>query len=82
MDEVLRFEPHSALFSSDAGLAHLTTSAQEASRLLQTGGLVLLEHGATQGAAVRDILNRQGFADVETHCDLAGLDRVASGWKK
>ncbi|MDE7241262.1 peptide chain release factor N(5)-glutamine methyltransferase, partial [Desulfovibrio sp.] len=49
MDEVLRFEPASALFSPEAGLAHLAAVCQAALRLLRPGGRLIMEHGAGQG---------------------------------
>ena len=79
MDEVLRFEPASALFSPDAGLAHLAAVGEVARRLLRAGGLVILEHGAGQGACVRGLLARQGFTGIGTRRDLAGLARCTLG---
>lgn len=79
MDEVLRFEPSQALFSSGDGLAHLAAVAARAHSLLRLGGLVLLEHGASQGAAVREFLVKSGFIGVETRFDLAGLERCTLG---
>ena len=75
MDEVLRFEPASALFSPEGGLAHLGAVCAAARRLLRSCGLLILEHGAGQGAAVRGLMSRGGFIEVETRRDLAGLER-------
>lgn len=75
MDEVLRFEPASALFSPEGGLAHLAAVCEAARRLLRPGGLLILEHGAGQGAAVRGLMTRRGLVDIETRRDLAGLER-------
>lgn len=75
MDEVLRFEPATALFSPTGGLAHLTAVIEAARRLLRPGGLALVEHGAGQGAAVRSLMAARGFVGVETRKDLAGLER-------
>ena len=79
MDEVLRFEPWDALFSPADGLAHLAAVCEAARRLLRPGGLLVMEHGAGQGGAVRDLMVRGGFAGVETRRDLAGLERCAVG---
>jgi release factor glutamine methyltransferase len=38
-----------------------------------------LEHGFEQGEEVRDLLTQNGFMNVKTHQDLAGLDRVTIG---
>ena len=40
---------------------------------------LLLEHGWTQGANVRQILADQGYLDTCTIIDLSGNDRVSGG---
>lgn len=83
MDEVARFEPHAALFSPQQGLAHLQAVIAQAARALKAGGLLLLEHGAAQGTAVRALLGEaKVFAQVATRRDLAGLERCTLAWKK
>lgn len=78
MDEVLRYEPHTALFSPREGLAHLRAVISQAGRTLRPGGLLLLEHGASQGPAVRELLSSTCVFDgIATRRDLAGLDRCA-----
>lgn len=79
MPEVLAFEPTGALFSPEQGLAHCRSLAREAARVLLPGGWVILEHGANQGAEVRTILAKAGFARIETSRDLAGLERCSLG---
>jgi release factor glutamine methyltransferase len=75
----LRFEPLSALAAGQDGLDDLRHIIAEAPNWLNAGGWLMLEHGYDQGAAVRSLLNSAGFAEVETHQDLAGLDRVSCG---
>jgi release factor glutamine methyltransferase len=75
----LRFEPRSALVSADQGLADLCRLAQGARRHLAPGGWVLLEHGHTQAARVRDILLEEGFLEVASVEDLGGHERVSLG---
>lgn len=83
MDEVVRFEPYAALFSPQQGLAHLQAVIAQAVRALKTGGLLLLEHGAAQGSAVRALLHAaKVFAQVATRRDLAGLERCTLAWKE
>lgn len=83
MSEVVRFEPHTALFSPNHGLAHLQAAVAQAARALKAGGLLLLEHGAGQGTAVRGLLAAATvFAHVATRRDLAGLERCTLAWKK
>ena len=74
---VLDWEPHSALFADDHGLADISTIAAGAVRWLRPGGWLVLEIGSTQGDAVRELL-RTHFGDgVEIRQDLTGRDRVA-----
>lgn len=81
MQTVLRFEPHTALFSPENGLAPLRAVALAAARALRPGGFVLLEHGAAQGPCVQALLREAGFAAPATRQDLAGLDRCTYGQK-
>ena len=53
--------------------------AQEAPKYLKANGWLLFEHGYDQGKAVRNIMLENGFAEVATEQDLAGLDRVTLG---
>ncbi len=78
----LRFEPHNALVSGSDGLAAIRHLVQQAPAYLRPGGWLLLEHGATQGAPCRALLQQRGFSDICTHLDLAGLDRLSGGsWR-
>jgi len=49
----LRYEPPAALTDFADGLAHIRHIAQHAPAYLRRHGWLLLEHGATTGAAVR-----------------------------
>jgi hypothetical protein len=42
----------------------------------------MLEHGHDQGPAVRQILDRDGYADVDTIRDMEDRDRVTLGRSK
>ncbi len=75
------WEPRQALVAADGGLADLRAIIHGARRWLAVGGWVAVEHGASQGAAVRDCLRDAGFAAVATRCDLVGLERVSLGRK-
>jgi release factor glutamine methyltransferase len=78
-DPALGHEPRQALASGPRGLESLECIALGAPEHLTAGGWILLEHGATQGSAVRDLLRQAGFSRVCTAQDLAGLDRVTMG---
>ncbi|HJV53651.1 MAG TPA: peptide chain release factor N(5)-glutamine methyltransferase [Noviherbaspirillum sp.] len=75
----LRFEPLGALTDYADGLSALRRIVEGAPRHLATGGWLLMEHGYDQAQAVRDLLARQGFQDVQSWQDLAGIARVSGG---
>ncbi|UYG08794.1 peptide chain release factor N(5)-glutamine methyltransferase [Halomonas sp. M4R1S46] len=75
----VRFEPRSALVAADEGLADLYHLVEAARAHLAPGGWLLLEHGATQGPAVREALCAAGYAAVTSRTDLAGHERVSLG---
>jgi release factor glutamine methyltransferase len=76
LDPGLRHEPLSALVAGPTGLESLEAIVAAAPAHLLPGGVLLLEHGAGQAAAVAEMLVGKGFAHVRCHPDLAGKDRV------
>lgn len=76
---VQRFEPHEALYAGPTGLEAFREIVANAARHLKPAGWLLLEHGDTQGEAVRRLLSGAGFDAVQTHRDLAGLERCTEG---
>ncbi len=77
--QALRHEPQSALVAPDNGMADLRRLIDMAPESLHPGGWLLLEHGHDQGLPVRERLQQVGFSQVETRCDLAGLERCTGG---
>ncbi|HEY8265310.1 MAG TPA: peptide chain release factor N(5)-glutamine methyltransferase [Steroidobacteraceae bacterium] len=77
--EALAHEPRLALVSGNDGLEALTAVVSAAPRHLSPGGWLLVEHGASQGDAVRGLLRSAGLEKISTRADLAGLDRVTEG---
>lgn len=75
----VRFEPKSALVAADAGLADLALLVAESAGYLLPGGWLLLEHGWTQGAAVRALFAQAGYQQVETCRDYGGNERLTLG---
>lgn len=75
----LRHEPELALTPGGDGTCSLRQIIGNASAHLRTGGWLLLEHGYDQSTVVRDLLLQQGFRNVETHADLAGVGRCTGG---
>lgn len=82
MADVLAFEPHSALFSSEQGLGHLKALAAEAGRCLKTDGMLLVEHGSGQQQALLEIFRAHGFNELSAYNDLAGLPRCILARKR
>lgn len=72
----LRFEPTGALTDHADGLSALRTIVAGAARHLLPQGWLLMEHGYDQAAAVRDLLSAQGYVNVQSWRDLAGIERV------
>ena len=75
--DVKDWEPTSALFAPDQGLAFYRTMAECAPALLQgSGGCIMMEIGFQQGPAVEAIFKRKLWNNVTTFKDLAGHDRL------
>jgi release factor glutamine methyltransferase len=72
-------EPRGALDAGPTGLEAIELAVQDASLALKPGGLLFLEIGDTQGAAVSRLLEDAGFDQIAITKDLAGHDRVVSG---
>lgn len=75
----VRFEPHSALVAAEEGLADLRVLIDEARAYLKSGGWLLLEHGWTQGKAVRALFRQAGYEQVETYRDYGHNERLSIG---
>jgi release factor glutamine methyltransferase len=76
-DDVRKWEPHSALFAPNNGMADIEAIARDASEWLSVGGWLVLEIGYQQGDAVRKVLSEANLADIEIRKDLASRDRIA-----
>ena len=77
--EVRSFDPPRALFDPEGGTGFHRKIAAAALDLLRPEGVLLLEIGETQAAAVRCLLHGAGYADVQVLPDLAGRDRIVRG---
>ena len=72
----VRFEPSNALISGADGLTAIRTIIQQAKAWLRPNGWLLLEHGYNQAAAVSQLFEDFGFAEIQTVKDLAKNDRI------
>ncbi|GAB2465208.1 peptide chain release factor N(5)-glutamine methyltransferase [Comamonas humi] len=75
----LRHEPRQALTSGADGLDDIRRIVQAAPAHLRDGGWLLIEHGWDQAGAVRALLAQQGFSQVQSREDLAGIERASGG---
>ena len=75
----LAHEPRGALAAGPAGLEALAVICTGAPAHLAAGGALIVEHGATQGPDVRELMTQAGLAGVATHADLADRPRATRG---
>ena len=75
----VRFEPRAALVGGGDGLACIRTIVARARAHLERGGWLFFEHGHDQGAGCRALLQAQGYQDVFSRRDLAGIERASGG---
>jgi release factor glutamine methyltransferase len=75
----VRFEPRGALASGNDGLDDIRKLLPGAIVHLKDGGTIFVEHGNTQGAAVRECMRHFGYRDIRTLHDLEGHERVTLG---
>jgi release factor glutamine methyltransferase len=77
--EVRDWEPHLALTPGGDGLDAYRAIAAGARAHLAAAGVVMVEIGPTQGAAVADLFRAAGLQGIRILQDLDGRDRVVTG---
>lgn len=75
----LRFEPPGALTDGADGLQALRDIVLGAPAHLTRDGILCVEHGWDQAAAVRSLFLCRGFTDVASERDLSGIERITRG---
>ncbi len=76
--EVRWYDPPSALYGGADGLDVVRQLSVVGWRLAHPGGLLAIEHGEVQGAAIRALLTEDGWRAAATHPDLTRRDRVTT----
>ena len=79
LEPAVRFEPAMALFGGEDGLAFYRALAGLWVPALAPGGMLLVEHGMGQGAAVAALFSQAGLQDVRRMYDREGRDRMVAG---
>lgn len=74
----LAFEPVPALTDGGDGLTCLSKIIAGAPKFLAADGLLVVEHGYDQAAAVRSMLRESGWKSIRTHRDAAGRERATT----
>ncbi|MBO1923153.1 peptide chain release factor N(5)-glutamine methyltransferase [Thiomicrorhabdus sp. 6S3-12] len=77
----VRFEPLSALTSGRDGLNDIRLIAEQAQAHLQDNGWLIVEHGYNQAQAVQEILQQNGYQQIQSRCDYGGNQRITFGQK-
>ena len=74
-------EPRLALDGGEDGLNFYRRIISDAKKFLVDGGLLAVEVGLNQSAAVKNLFEREKFFDTEILKDLAGIERIVAGRK-
>jgi release factor glutamine methyltransferase len=80
--EALRTEPNMALVSGLDGLDSIRQLARDCQSIIANDGLLILEHGSDQQAAVAEILANNSWRDIACVDDYAGKPRMTSARPK
>ena len=80
LQEEVKFDPETALFAADKnGVNFYTRISAAAPCVLNANGFLIFEIGLNQSELVKQIMEKQGFKNIEIIKDLAGIDRVICG---
>jgi release factor glutamine methyltransferase len=74
--EISKFEPVEAIDGGQDGLCCVRALLREGPALLKSRGWILLEIGAGQAEATKEIAALAGLVGIRTARDLAGIERV------
>lgn len=75
----LKHEPLQALTAGTDGLDDIRQIVGQAPGYLLAGGWLVLEHGYDQSGRVCELLAEQGFIQVQSRQDIAGINRCSGG---
>ena len=79
MDDVKKYEPHTALSGGKDGLDFYKKIVKQSKDVLKENGILAFEIGYNQGNEVKSLMIENNFKDVKIIKDFAGLDRIVIG---
>lgn len=79
MDDVQKYEPHTALSGGVDGLDFYRKIVVQSREVLNDNGILAFEIGYNQGDAVKSLMEQNNFKDVKVIKDFASLDRIVVG---
>lgn len=79
MDDVQKYEPHTALSGGIDGLDFYRKIVNQSIEVLNENGILAFEIGYNQGKAVKSLMEEKNFKDVRVIKDFASLDRIVIG---
>ena len=79
MDDVQKYEPHSALSGGTDGLDFYRKIVEQSHKVLNENGILAFEIGYNQGEAVKSLMDESNYKDVRVIKDFASLDRIVIG---
>lgn len=79
MDDVKKYEPHTALSGGKDGLDFYKKIIKQSKYVLKENGILAFEIGYNQGDEVKSLMMENNFKDVKVIKDFAGLDRIVIG---
>ena len=79
MDDVQKYEPHTALSGGIDGLDFYRKIVEQSHEVLNENGILAFEIGYNQGEAVKSLMKENNYKDVRVIKDFASLDRIVIG---
>ena len=75
----LKHEPNKALVASDNGLEDIKIIIEQSTKVLGSGGVLILEHGYQQQDEVESIFKMNYFSEITNLRDFQALPRITLG---
>lgn len=82
LQKEVTFEPDTALYGGEDGLMFYRAIAKNYKPCLKSGGVLMLETGFDEAEDVKNILLENGYTDISSAEDAAGIQRVVFGTAK